>query len=87
MNTLIYYSFNVFILSIIVLVVGMIKPKWIFIWMDKPGRFPVIVIAMVLFMTAAMMFGEGNKELQQEQAKATKTEKMYKSDAEVPDLH
>jgi len=87
MNTLIYYSFNVFILSIIVLAVGMYKPKWILLWLDKPGRMPVIMIASVLFMAAAVMFGEGNKQLQQEQAQIAKTQNLQKNDAEVPDLH
>ncbi len=65
MNTLIYYSLNLFILSLIVLIVGMIKPKWILLWMDKPGRMPIIIIASVIFMVSAVMFGEGNKQLKQ----------------------
>lgn len=87
MNTLIYYSFNIFILSLIVLAVGMFKPKWILLWMDKPGRLPVVMIASVLFMAAAVMFGEGNKQIQQEKAQTSKTQSLQKGDAEVPDLH
>lgn len=85
MNTLIYYSFNVFVLSIIVLGVGMFKPKWILLWMDKPGRMPIAMIATVLFMAAAIMFGEGNKQLQQEKAQTSKQQPAPGS--EVPDLH
>lgn len=85
MNTLIYYSFNVFILSIIVLAVGMFKPKWILLWMDKPGRMPIAMIASILFMAAAVMFGEGNKQLQQEKAQVSKQQAAPGS--EVPDLH
>lgn len=85
MNTLIYYSFNVFVLSIIVLGVGMFKPKWILLWMDKPGRMPIVMIASILFMAAAVMFGEGNKQLQQEKAQAGKQQAT--PGAEVPDLH
>lgn len=87
MNTLIYYSFNVFILSLIVLAVGMFKPKWILLWMEKPGRLPIVMIASVLFMAAAIMFGEGNKQLQLEKAQTSKTQNVQKGDAEVPDLH
>lgn len=87
MNTLIYYSFNVIILSIIVLIVGMIKPKWIFLWMEKPGRLPVMMISGVIFMIGAVMFGEGNKQLQQEKAQQSKQEAVKKPGAEVPDLH
>ncbi|WP_150046717.1 MULTISPECIES: hypothetical protein [Methylomonas] len=85
MNTLIYYSFNIFILMAVILIVGMIKPKWIFFWMDSPGRAPVLVISAVLFMVAATMFGEGNKELQQEKAKQQQPARTLNS--EVPDLH
>ena len=87
MNTLIYYSFNVFVLSLVVLGVGMYKPKWILLWMDKPGRFPVVLIASVLFMAAAVMFGEGNKQLQQEKAQTSKQKAAEKPGSEVPDLH
>lgn len=87
MNTLIYYSFNVFVLSLVVLGVGMYKPKWILLWMDKPGRFPVVLIASVLFMAAAVMFGEGNKQLQQEKAQISKQKAAEKPGSEVPDLH
>ena len=87
MNTLIYYSFNVFVLSLVVLGVGMFKPKWILLWMDKPGRFPVILIASILFMVSAVMFGEGNKQLQQEKAQISKQKAAEKPGAEVPDLH
>jgi MFS superfamily sulfate permease-like transporter len=87
MNTLIYYSFNIFLLSLIVLATGMFKPKWIMPWIDKPSRFPVIVIAVVLFMIAAMMFGEGNLQLKQEKAQTSKSQSILKDNAEVPDLH
>ncbi len=87
MNTLIYYSFNVLILAAIVLIVGMIKPKWILLWMEKPGRLPIIMIAGVIFMIGAVMFGEGNKQLQQEKAKLSTQQTIQKPGAEVPDLH
>jgi dipeptide/tripeptide permease len=70
MNTLIYYSFSLLILSVLVLIIGLIKPKWIFLWMDNPGRMPVMIVAIVLFMIGMVMFGEGNKKLQQEKAQA-----------------
>ncbi len=86
MNTLIYYSFNIAILSVVILIVGLIKPKWTFFWMDNPGRLPTIVLSMALFMTAAVMFGEGNKQLQQEKAQQVKNQPAQPG-AEVPDLH
>lgn len=68
MNTLIYYSFNVMILAVIILIVGMIKPKWILLWLDHPGRLPIIAISGAIFMAGAVMFGEGNKQKQQQNA-------------------
>jgi len=87
MNTLIYYSFNVMILAAVILLVGMIKPKWILLWMDKPGRLPILAIAGAIFMAAAVMFGEGNKQLQAEKAKQTQSQPQQKAKEEVPDLH
>lgn len=73
MNTLIYYSFNLAILAVVLLIVGLIKPKWLFFWMDNPGRFPTLFLTAALFMAAMTMFGEGNKQLQQEKEQAVKT--------------
>jgi hypothetical protein len=87
MNTMIYYSFNVMILAAIILIVGLIKPKWILLWMDTPGRLPVIAIACAIFMAGAILFGEGNKQLQAEKAQLEKHQAIQKPGAEVPDLH
>lgn len=83
MNTLIYYSFNILILSAVLLLVGMIKPKWILFWIDKPSRLPIIMLSGILFMVAAVMFGEGNKQLKQEKA-ATTTAAPATPASEVP---
>lgn len=87
MNTLIYYSFNIMILAVVLLTVGLIKPKWILLWIEKPGRLPIVVIAMALFMVGAIMFGEGNKQLQQEKAQLSKQQTTQQPNSEVPDLH
>ena len=87
MNTLIYYSFSLLFLSVLVLLIGMIKPKWILIWIERPGRLPIIMISMVLFMIFAVMFGEGNKQLKQEREKQQATQQISKPANEVPDLH
>ena len=84
MNTLIYYSFNIFILMLVIFGIGMFKPKWILFWMEKPGRMPIVFIATILFMIAAVMFGEGNKQLAEEKAKQ---QSAHPYDTEVPDLH
>ena len=38
------------VLSILILVVGLIKPKWVLFWMDQPSRVLVSGIALLLFM-------------------------------------
>jgi hypothetical protein len=82
-NTLIHYGIEVIILSVVVLIVGLFKPKWIFLWMDKPGRFPVIWLASALFMAGMVLFGEGNKRLATEKSQTTKTEVVQPAN-EVP---
>ena len=90
MNTLIYYSFNIAILAAVILIVGLIKPKWVLFWMDSPGRFPVAFVAAALIMAAGTMFGEGNKQLQAEKAQLSKEQAaqgVKPAVTEVPDLH
>jgi len=86
MNTLVKYGIEVVILSGIILIVGMIKPKWILLWMEKPGRFAIACIASAVFMAGMVMFGEGNKQLQQEKAQLSKQQTVQPSQSadEVP---
>ena len=59
------WSINLLVLAVGILIVGMIKPHWILFWMEKPKRITIIILSVVLFMAAAVMFGEANKEKQQ----------------------
>lgn len=65
------WSINLLVLAIGFLIVGMIKPQWILFWMDKPGRMPIIMLSIVLFMASATMFGEANRQKQEESAEQT----------------
>jgi len=40
------------VLSIVILIIGLIKPKWVFFFMKQPDRLTVTAVAMLLFMTA-----------------------------------
>ncbi len=60
------WSINLLILSIGLLIVGMIKPGLILFWMETPKRMPIFMVSVVIFMSAAMMFGEANMEKQTE---------------------
>ncbi len=38
------------VLSILILIIGLIKPKWILFWMKEPNRIMISGIALLLFM-------------------------------------
>ncbi len=44
------------VLSFLILIIGMIKPKWVLFWMKEPNRLLVSCIALVLFMISATAF-------------------------------
>lgn len=66
------WSINLLVLAVGFLIVGMIKPQWILFWMDKPGRLPIIMLSIVLFMASATMFGEASNQKQKEGIKQAK---------------
>ncbi|MFM8331602.1 MAG: hypothetical protein ACKN9T_07925 [Candidatus Methylumidiphilus sp.] len=39
-------------LSILILIIGLFKPKWVLFWMKEPDRFLVSVVAMLMFMAS-----------------------------------
>ncbi|GFO71455.1 hypothetical protein BJAS_P0966 [Bathymodiolus japonicus methanotrophic gill symbiont] len=59
---MIIWAFNLLILAVGILVVGLIKPKWLLFWMEQPNRYIIVGVSLVLFMAAAIMFGEGNRQ-------------------------
>jgi len=59
---MIIWAFNLLILAVVILVVGLIKPKWLLFWMDQPNRYVIVAVSSVMLMAAAIMFGEGNKQ-------------------------
>lgn len=38
------------VLSILILIIGLIKPKWVLFWMKEPSRVLVSGIALLMFM-------------------------------------
>lgn len=56
---------NLLIISLLVLIIGLINPKWLLVWVEKPGRMPIVMIAVALFMIAMVLFGEGTKRKQE----------------------
>ena len=60
-------AINIFIYTTFFLIIGLFKPNWALFFIKKANRFMVIIISAVLFMVAATLFGEGNREKQLEQ--------------------
>lgn len=56
---------NILIIAVLILIIGLINPKWLLVWVEKPGRMPIIMIFAVLFMLGMTLFGEGTKQKQQ----------------------
>jgi len=50
--TLLLFLKLVIALAGVILIVGMIKPKWICFWMKDPNRIAVTSISLILFMGA-----------------------------------
>ena len=59
---MIIWAFNLLLLAIGLLVVGLIKPKWLLFWMEQPNRYIIVAVASILLMAAAILFGEGNRQ-------------------------
>jgi len=81
---MIVLSINLLILSVCLLIVGLIKPNWILFWMEKPGRMPIIILSSALFMIAVVMFGESNRQNQNETAKQSQKIEKNKESADIP---
>jgi hypothetical protein len=77
-------AINILILSVLLLIVGLIKPKWLLFWIDNPGRMPIIMLASVLFMIAVTLFGEGNRQKQEAMAAKENQEVAQQADTLVP---
>jgi hypothetical protein len=83
---LIKIAFHTGIWTLLFLIVGMIKPKWPLFFLKKPDRFLILVISTVLFMVAATLYGEGNRQkaLEEKAAKETVSKILDPSAAPIP---
>ena len=83
---MIHAAINILILSALLLIVGLWKPKILLFWMDEPKRLPIIVLFFLLLMVGATLFGEGSRQKQLEQdalqAKKNTTEKIATSETQ-----
>ncbi len=82
---LITAAFHTGLWTLLLFIVGMINPKWVLFFMKKPDRFLILAIATVLFMVAATLYGEGNRQAKLESApKPAVSELPAASSAPVP---
>jgi len=59
---MIIWAFNLLILAVGILVVGLIKPNWLLFWMEKPNRYIIVGVSVILFMAGMVLYGEGNRQ-------------------------
>lgn len=45
-------------LSVVVFLIGLIKPKWILFWMKEPDRLWASSVGILLFMAAVTLYSE-----------------------------
>ncbi|MGZ8927102.1 MAG: hypothetical protein ACXW03_01460 [Methylobacter sp.] len=64
----------------------MIKPKWPLFFLKKPDRFLILIISTILFMVAATLYGEGNRQkaLEEKAVKETVSKTLDPSAAPTP---
>jgi len=83
---LINAAFHTGVWTLLFFIVGMVNPKWPLFFLKKPSRFLILIIATVLFMISATLYGEGNRQrAAEEQAAKDAVSKILKpSPAPVP---
>ena len=62
-HALLLHSWNFGILTLLFFIVGMIKPKWVLFFLQKPTRFLVTNITIVCFMIVMTIHGAGSKQV------------------------
>jgi len=79
-------AFHIGFYTLIFFIIGMIKPQWALFFMKKPDRFVVVAISTVLFMVAATLYGEGNRQEKLEQPTTKQAVPQDSSPAPVPEV-
>lgn len=44
------------VIPVVILIIGLLNPKWILFWIKKPDRISVSVIAIIWFMGATTLY-------------------------------
>jgi hypothetical protein len=75
-------AFDCALWTILFFIVGMIKPKWPLFFLKAPSRFLIVAISTVFVMITLTLWGEGNRQASEENAK--KTAPAVTSPAPIP---
>lgn len=81
---LITAAFHTGLWTLLLFIVGMINPKWILFFLKKPDRFLILIIATVLFMVSATLYGEGNRQAKLENTPKPAVLQLPAASAPVP---
>ncbi len=69
---MVLFAINLMLITALFFISGMIKPKWPLFFLEKPTRFLVFSITLVLVMASFTFYGEGNRRHTEELALAAK---------------
>lgn len=68
---MVLHAINLGLLTLLFFIVGMIKPKWAFFFMEKPNRWHIMAFTTILFMIFMTMYGKGIQEAKMAKKKKT----------------
>jgi len=77
------FALNLMIVTALFFVAGMIKPKWPLFFLEKPSRFLISAITLVLVMISVTMYGEALKR-QREERELTAKASVPKAETVAP---
>jgi hypothetical protein len=64
---MIHAAINILLLSVLLLIVGLWRPKILLFWLDEPNRFAIVMMFLVLVIIGVTLFGEGSRQKQLKQ--------------------
>ncbi|MGR8981390.1 MAG: hypothetical protein ACU84H_15050 [Gammaproteobacteria bacterium] len=66
-----FYAINLAIFTLLFFIIGMIKPKWVLFFLEKPTRIMILMITPFLIMITVTLYGEGVRREKAEKALLT----------------
>ncbi|KJV06487.1 hypothetical protein [Methylocucumis oryzae] len=63
-------ALNLMLITVLIFIAGMIKPRWVLFFLDKPSRTQILSITLVLVMISFTMYGQAISDKKKEEAAA-----------------